>query len=675
MSFTDIALKNLRRKFGSYLIYFFSTAFSVLIFSLFCSMYYNPSFEQYRFGTGKMTTLFRASAIAVLLFAAVFVLYSGSYFIKTQKQQIAIYSLLGMRKGRIALLMFLETFIVGMLAVAAGTLLGSLSAGYFMALLMRFMAVGTSVSFSVEPRAILATAAAFTALFIVSGIRAYMTIYRYTLIQLLSASRQSEGLPEYSVPGALLSLALLAAGYTVSGTISMYDGGLSLLLPAFAAVALVVAGTYLLFRNLAPMAVAAVKRSRRLYYRTADIIAVSQLAFRLKANSRLLSAAAVLCAVTVTMISASYSLYSGLEDGTRYYAPFSYLVKNITPAQREEIAGTVARIGEVRITAEDRIELVGILIQNDAYAVQDGQGDAVAPGEQVPAYLMAESAYLKLIDDTGARSAEDTNLGSGFSGGLGRDECFFLDGNVTLKYGSALAGELLNVSCGDASLALTVAGVSLHKYIGLLDLYQRPTAVVEDSVFEAARAQAPEAATEVFDGYVFDDDMASGPTVDALNRIVPPRFEGGLPDNLSYIGMYKANFSLYGSYVFIGLFIGLLFLLATGSVLYYKLIMEAQEEAPRYDILRKTGLTAREALGSVVRQLGLVFGLPLAVGLVHTVFALRTYNRMLDLMGQETPTLQNAAMVALLFVLVYGAFYALSVKSCYSIVWSRPDRV
>ena len=113
--------------------------------------------------------------------------------------------------------------------------------------------------------------------------------------------------------------------------------------------------------------------------------------------------------------------------------------------------------------------------------------------------------------------------------------------------------------------------------------------------------------------------------------------------------------------------------LAIGSVMYYKLIMEAQEEAPRYEILRKTGMKKGEILASVAKQLGLVYGLPLLAGLLHTVFALLTYNRTMDLIGQETPTLSNAAIVALLFVGVYGLFYALSVKTYHSIVWKQAN--
>ena len=672
VTFASIAFKNVRKKFGSYLVYFFSTVFSVMIFHLFCAMYYNPAFAVYRFGTGKMNTLFRAAAIGVLLFATVFTLYSGSYFIKTQKKEIAVYSLLGMRKEQIAKLMFLETFFIGLLALACGILLGAVTSEYFTGLLMRFMAIGTDVQFSVKPEAIVVTALAFWVLFGVGGWRAYRTIYRYQLIDLLSAAKQSEGVPGFSALGGLVSIVLLAAGYTVSGVLNLNQSGMDLLLPALLVILGVALGTYLLFRNLVPMVISALKRKRGFYYRTTNFISISQIAFRLKANSRLLAVVSVLCAVTVTMLSASYSLYRGLEDSVDFYAPYSFLAKDITAEQHTAMLDAVKAVGDVTVTDDDTIPLCNVRIQNDAYALQEDRTNAPVFGAEVDAYLLSESTYLTIIAHTGAVQGEYASTKTSFTGGLSDTSCYFIDGNMFEDYCKKLVGQPLSVTMDGTTVQYTVQGAGLHKYIGLADLYRHPTVVVSDGVFADYAARAGATGMTTFTGLMFDDEMASADTVAAINAALPARFtSGGLPANLSYIGLYQANFALYGSYVFIGLFIGCLFLLAVGSVLYYKLIMEAQEEAPRYEILRKTGMTKREVRASVAKQLALTYGIPLGVGLVHTVFALLTYNRMMEEIGQETPTLLNAALVTLLFVGIYGVFYALSVRSYFGIVWKR----
>jgi len=421
------------------------------------------------------------------------------------------------------------------------------------------------------------------------------------------------------------------------------------------------------------MAIALLKKSRPLYYRTTNFISFSQIAFRLNANSKMLAVIALLTAITITMVSSSYSFYSTIkEDATECYAPFSYLAKNITEQQYEKIQNTVSSIGDVTVTAEDKIELINISMQNDQYAVKDQQTGEAVPGQSVEGYLMSESMYLKIISETHAARGSYSEARTDFTGGLNDQTCYFLDGNAVTDYCINLPGQQMQVSFRGQSTSYTVNGAAMHKYIGALDLYKQPTVVVSDNTYQRYRSQAGTDGIATFYGFQFDDDMKSGRTVDAINQFIPARFHiSGLPGNMSYIGIYKANFALFGSYVFIGFFLGILFLLASGSVMYYKLIMEAQEEAPRYEILRKTGMKKGEVLSSVAKQLGLIYGIPLFVGLIHTVFALLTYNRMLGSMGQETPTLQNAAMAVILFVAVYGAFYALCVKSYHSTVWRR----
>ena len=108
------------------------------------------------------------------------------------------------------------------------------------------------------------------------------------------------------------------------------------------------------------MTVSIFKKKRPLYYKTSNFISISQIAFRLKANSKMLSVVALLCAVTITMISASYSLYNGLADAVDFYAPYSYLTEGITDDQHTEILKAVTDTGEVAVTADDKIDLCNI---------------------------------------------------------------------------------------------------------------------------------------------------------------------------------------------------------------------------------------------------------------------------------------------------------------------------
>jgi len=156
-----------------------------------------------------------------------------------------------------------------------------------------------------------------------------------------------------------------------------------------------------------------------------------------------------------------------------------------------------------------------------------------------------------------------------FTGGLNDETCYFLDGNAVTDYCKNLPGQQMQVSFGGQSQSYTVSDAGTHKYIGALDLYKQPTVVVSDNIYQRYRSQAGADGIATFYGFQFDDNMKSGRTVDAINQFIPARFHAsGLPGNMSYTGIYKANFALFGFYVFIGFFLGILFLMASGSVMY-----------------------------------------------------------------------------------------------------------
>lgn len=670
MNFFNLAINNIKKKFGSYLIYLISTIFAVTIFSIFCSIYFNPQFSGYRFGTGKMTVLFKAAAIAIVLFSSVFVLYSNKFFVKTRKKEIAIYSLVGMKKSQIGRMMFYENIIMGLIATACGTVLGVVFSRFFSMILLKLMAGGTAVTFSIQWQAVITTMGAFLVLFMISSLNAYGIIYRYKLIELLSANKESEKLPKYSVIGGILAIVLIILGYTIAMVMNVNEGGFHLMIPALVILVCVVIGTLLLFKNFIPMAMLALKKNRAFYYKSENIISISQIVYRIKANSKMLSFIAITCAITITMMSATFSMYRALDSLVPYYSPFSYMSKNINDQQLNEMLTVIKQTGEVNVTATNQFEIIKTQLQNDEYSTETENN----PGMTVDGYIMAQSTYQSIIKDTKVEAGTFNNTKTDFNMDLKDGEGYFIDGNTKKDYCENLTGSAMNLQFSNKTDTYHIAGVSLHKYIGLLDLYLKPTLVLSDATYKKYLEQAGADDVVNFTGIMFDNPAGSEKTVAALNKIIPENSQSSSTmgiANLSYIGVQQSIFSLYGAYVFIGLFIGILFLLASGSIMYYKQIIEAQEEVSRYDILKKIGMSKGEIKKSIARQLAIVFGLSLTVGLLHSAFALLTYNRTMDLAGKELPTMINAGIIVGIYIIIYCFFYFLSVNSYMRIVWGR----
>lgn len=669
MSFFNIALNNIKKKFSSYLIYFLSTIFSVTVFNIFCSIYFNPQFSGYRFGSGKISVLFQASAIAVILFSAIFILYSNNSFLKTRKKEIAIYSLLGMRKKQIGRMMFYENMLMGLLATVCGVLLGMVFSRFFTMILLNLMADGTNVSFSISVEATVVTVIAFVILFIITSLNSYRIIYRFRLIELLSASKEAEKLPKYSAAGGIVGIVLIALGYYISMVMNVNEGALKLLLPACATLFLVVVGTLLFFQNFIPMIAIKLKNNTGYYYKTENVISISQIVYRIKANSKVLSIIAISCAAAIALMSITYSMYRGLESTVDYYSPFSYMSKNATDQQFNEMLSTVKQVDEVNVVATNRFKLIKMQGQNKDYSIEKEN----KPGMSFKGYILSQNDYKSIIKNTSTQTGSFSNVKTDFNMDLKDNECYFIDGNTTDEYCKNLIGSKLNVTFLNCESSFDIAGVSMHKYIGLFDLYKVPTIVLSDNNYNMFLKQANADSIVSYTGLMFDKPSASENTVNALNKIIPKNEEisaTGLP-NISFIGFYKSAFSLYGAYVFICMFIGILFLLTSGSIMYYKQIMEAQEEAERYDILKKTGMSKNEAKKSISKQLAIVFGASLAVGFLHSVFVLQIYNRSMDLLGKDPATMLNAFLIVAIYIIIYFFFYVLSRKSYMQIVWGK----
>ncbi|HEX9058693.1 MAG TPA: ABC transporter permease [Clostridia bacterium] len=667
MSFFNLALKNIREKFSSYLIYLISTIFAVTIFNIFCSIYYNPQFSQYRFGEGKMSVLFKASAVAVILFASVFVFYANAFFVKTRKKEIAVYSLLGMKKKQVGRMLFYENMIIGLLAIACGIVIGTILSRFFAMILASLMATGTKVSFAVKWQAIVVTVCAFLILFVVNSLNAYVIIYRYRLVELLSANKEREKIPRYSIVGGALAILFIISGYIIALSMDVNKGGLKLLLPSFIVLFLVVTGTLLLFVNFIPMILLKLKNKNDFYYKTDNFISMSQIVYRIKANSKILSVIAVLSAGTITLMSSTYSMYKGLEDTTSYYSPFSFMCKNIDEVQYNNIIKTIKSKNEVKVISSNRFNLIQVQGQSKTYSIETEN----KPGMRFSGYVISQSNYKSIIKNTSTKTGDFSNLRTNFNINLKSDECFFIDGNTSKGYCENLTGEYIDLFFKNEIHKYKIAGVSMHKYLGLFDLYRKPTLVLDDITFNQYMQMAENKDIVGITGLVFDKPMESLNTVNEINSIIPenPQVKNAVGiKNISLIGFYKSAFSLYGAYVFIGFFLGILFLLAGGSILYYKQIIEAQEEVGRYDILRKIGMNEKEIRHSISKQLAIIFSIPLLIGLLHSIIAILTYNRTMDILGHETPTILNAFLIVAIYIFIYCFYYVLSAASYTKIV-------
>jgi putative ABC transport system permease protein len=322
MGLYDIAFKNIKRNFYNYFLYFVSMIFCIMIYFTFTftSIQYNTQVHKVVGASMNFAVVFKSAAIVIAVFVAVFIWYSNSFFIKKRKKEIALYSLLGIRKRQIGAMLFYENIFMGIAALLVGIIMGSLLSKLFIMILIKLMGFSANISFMIPLEAVSNTALVFIILFLITSIHGYRLIYRFKLIELFKAESEGEKEPKTSVFSSILSVLFIGGGYFIY-TKSLSAFGIFAILITLI---LTVIGTFLLFSSLTLLIIKLSKKNERRYYKGINMIGISQLLFRIKASGRTLATIAVLSAATLTAMEVSSSFYYDLSVDLQKNYGFTY---------------------------------------------------------------------------------------------------------------------------------------------------------------------------------------------------------------------------------------------------------------------------------------------------------------------------------------------------------------
>lgn len=624
MTFTSLAGRNTRRHFQTYLSYLLSQTFSVMVFYVFMAIYYNRQFFQLSQDSIKVMVLFRSSAIVVALFSIMFVWYSNSFFVRGRTKELATYALLGMERRQIALLLFIENLTLGSLSLVAGIGLGSLFSQLCSALLIR-MARGTgSIAFVIPFQAVFVTAVLFAGLVVTTSLHTSSLIYRLRLIELFQASREGERTPKSSLLPAILSIVFIAAGYVLADA----AGSALVVVAAIPILLLTVTGTYMLFWSIIPAFVQGVRRNRLLYYRGTRMISTSQLLYRIRGNVTSLATIAILTAVTITACGTAFTFYLGSAKAAGAQAPFSFSYVQQTPNLDARVQQVLDQHPELEAGAVVSVPYVWVPVTYDHVSASSAMAQ-LALRNRVAA--VSKSAY-----DLVARAQGRT-----VSPAIASDQCIL----VTQQDRRHLASPDIHVAGSVLKpLDQTVVPIVGQNQAGSM-------MVVSDATYsELLRRDA--GTPQTVRGYMVDHPQVTQAVARELGSIVPEAAHFS-----SYVEVHDSWFGQFGVIAFIGLFLGLVFVFATGSIISYKQLMEAQEERTRYAVLRDIGVSRGEVWQVVARQMAVVFGLPLFVGICHSTAALLALR---NLMAMNI--VPYCALVVAVYVALYGVYYVYTVR-------------
>ena len=664
--FSKLALKNVTRSVRDYSVYFLTLMFGVCIFYVFNSLDSQWVMESLRGSTGTndttrqaldmILTLIDIFSVFVSVILAFLILYANNFMVKRRKKELGTYLLLGLSQGRVAALLFAETALIGLISLGAGLALGIFLSQFLSVFTAGFFQITvTEFHFVFSWKALGKTLLYFSLIFLVVMVFNSLTVSRQKLIDLLQAERKSERLRGrslgLSVALFLLSLVLLAVAYAML----LIRGMLRVDALFYLMLALGSLGTLLFFRGLSGFLLQVLQSNKRLYYRGLNMFTLRQFAARVGSNYLSMTVICLMLLLSIGITACSVGLNNTLDSITGAQAPYDFYLAAtaLDPETGEETAVDVpAALKEAGFDPEVELE------QSAQVALWQGVVTWVTGDqEEVVVFLLPLSGYNGMRSLSGREPIA-----------LAGDRCTWVIGEENDVAGRlARDGQVFRVNGHD--LAVDGTAVSREDLSLGYDPTPRSYLIVPDAVLDGAEEQGTGGVSLNLNiDYFCGNYRADAPKEETEERFqsVLSDFEriafraeaggGGWIRCQTRLEVYLETMGTKMMVLFLGIYLGIVFLLCSAAVLALQQLSQAADNVPRYRILSRLGVEEKMMHRSVDIQVLLAFLLPLALALVHSVVGMTAANQVIAQVGRLDAA-ASSAVTGVFLVIFYGAYF------------------
>ena len=655
-----LAFMNLKKNHKIYVPYLLTCIFTVMLFYALGAIAKNNGLAQIRGGTALPVVMGWVTAVAGG-FALIFLFYTNSFLIKQRKKELGLCQVLGMDKKNLSVMMLWETLITGAVSLGAGLLLGLALGKLMFLVLLKIIHFSVPLDFAVEPEALLQTVKLFLAVCALNLAYDLFQVRRGRLSEMVGASRAGEKEPKGKWLIALAGLVTLGSGYYIAQTA---DSPLTAINVFFFAVILVVIGTYMLFISGSIVLLKLLKKNKRYYYRTKHFTAVSGMLYRMKQNAAVLANICIMSTAVIVVLSMCVCLYAGIEDSmdTQYPRDVTVHLPDGSEEGRVETEKLIVEnSGEIGVTVENQVGYRMFLLP-----CMLREGEAVFGNAMT---FQDEASFTEYYRSMILIPLEDYNRILGSEEVLAPGEALIYAPEDDYAYDSLLLGDepyqvkkvLENVPLvSDGLMSNMVKAV----YVILPDVGSVEGLAVKYGF-------SSEELNHV--SYVSWFDMeGEAEACETMVRTLEEQITAVSPD--AYV-QYKEDsrdwtYAMNGGALFIGIFVGALFLLSTVLLIYYKQISEGYDDRENYQIMQKVGMDRREVRRVIRSQILAVFFLPLLGAFLHVAFAFRVMTMLLEVMfvANVPLFLLCTAGVTAVFTVFYVAVYMITSREYYRIV-------
>lgn len=659
--YTKLAITNIKNNRQFYFPYLLTGIITVAMFYIMCALESNPGIQSMP-GAKDLGLILRLGIGVIGIFAVIFLFYTNSFIIKRRKKELGIYNILGMEKRHIAKILSKEAFFTAIIAIGGGLVTGVLFHKLACMLLYRMIGFNGGITFSFSKKGVMITAILFAIVYLLTYIYDLFQVQLANPIELLQSGNKGEREPKTKAIMAVLGVLCLGTGYFIAITTKNPIKALTLF---FVAVILVIIGTYLLFTAGSIALLKILRRNKGYYYQTKHFTSVSGMIYRMKQNAVGLANICILSTMVLVAVSTTVSLYVGVEDimKERYPNEINIRAYYDTGAPAEDsiapiVEKSVKESGRKIRHEEDYLELYFAAIKDQGQYSLDKEKVKTA-GDRVSGFvvLTREDCKKKYNEEIPELAENEVAL---FTIKKTDMDTLVLENR---SYHVKKIKQFQNTEDFE-----TIADIMDEYYYVIVndvqdmerlwqlqkDIYQENSSSISRQVRLDIDGDS-EQKKECFENI----KTALGPE-QAKARILIDSRQSSLDE----------FYQIYGGFLFLGLFLGILFLMITVLIIFYKQISEGYDDKERFSIMEKVGMSNDEVKATIRSQVRTVFFLPILMAAIHVGMAFPMIKRLLSLFGLSNTALFAGCMAGtiLVFALIYLLVFLKTSKTYYKIV-------
>ena len=661
--YSKIAFKNVKKSFKDYTIYFFTLMLAVCIFYTFNSIESQKAMSELTSSGESYVEILSKVISDVSVFIAFIlgslILYANNFLVKKRNKELGIYMTLGMSKNKISKILILETIIVGILSLISGLILGLIfSQGLSILVVKLFGLKMSTYSFVISGKAMIKTVLYFGIMFLLVMIFNSFVISKYKIIDLLTVGRKTEEVKFKSNIVYLITFILCVVSLITAYKLILEVGLLGIKDKKFLiSILLGVVGTFLFFFSLSGFILYIVKKNKKIYFKGLNIFIVKQINSKVNTNFISMSVICLMLFMTIGMLSTGFSFKNAIESGLKDSTPFDASA-NLYIDEGEkanDIQKSLEYIG-VKFNKEDKV------VYYDLYTDNKTISEALNLNENMRSLMN----YMKLSDYNKIRALDNQNAIE-----LNKDEVL-----ITSNYANTLEA-IQNYVKNNDSIKIENKSYKIKdkKVIeeNLKTDFMKDnmiTVIVNDDVCDNMTLVSSNVNVN------FVGEGKEKRESDFTNKIYSYKTTDTDYDKIGFVlgasrtEIYESNKGMTTIVLFIGIYIGIVFLISSMAVLALQQLSEASDSIDRYKSLKRLGASEKDINKTIFIQTLVYFSLPVILAFIHSVIGIKVANDFVSVYNK--PNIMGSSLItAGIFMIVYIIYFYITYSGYKNIVKNK----